>query len=131
MTVCRVKLYLLCLMDYAIGTSNCLLIDLASDGCTSVSLPRARLRAVSFLVRMCLLNAFLRLIFPVPVSLNRFFALDFVFDFGILLFYLKFNTILNLSARVGHHFFLGLMMMNILLPSNFGICSGKPYSINS
>jgi len=63
--------------------SNCLLIDFASDGCTIASLPRARLRAVSFLVRMCLLNAFLRLIFPVPVSLNLFLAPDLVFDLGI------------------------------------------------
>jgi hypothetical protein len=35
------------------------------------------------LVKMWLLNACLRLILPLPVMVNRFFALDFVFILGI------------------------------------------------
>ena len=41
---------------------------------------------VSFFVRIWFLNAFLRLIFPVPVNLNLFFAPDFVLTFGIILY---------------------------------------------
>ena len=37
-----------------------------------------------FLVRMCLLKAFWKVISPVPVTLKRFFALELVFTFGII-----------------------------------------------
>jgi hypothetical protein len=43
----------------------------------------ARLRLVDFLVRMCLLNAFWKVISPVPVTLKRFLALEFVLTLGI------------------------------------------------
>src|ERR1700691_4797680 len=42
-----------------------------------------RLRFLDFLVRMWRLNAFWKVIFPVPVTLNRFLALEFVLTFGI------------------------------------------------
>jgi hypothetical protein len=42
-----------------------------------------RLRFLDFLVRMWRLNAFWKVILPVPVTLNRFLALEFVFTFGI------------------------------------------------
>jgi len=41
---------------------------------------------VDFFVRMWLLKACFLLILPVPVRVNRFFALDLVFTFGILLY---------------------------------------------
>jgi hypothetical protein len=43
-----------------------------------------RLRFFDFFVRMCRLKAFWNVIFPVPVTLNRFLALEFVFTLGIL-----------------------------------------------
>jgi hypothetical protein len=43
-----------------------------------------RLATVDFLVRIWRLNACLRLIFPVPVSENRFLAPEFVLFFGII-----------------------------------------------
>jgi len=45
----------------------------------------ALLRLVDFFVRMCLLNAFWKVISPVPVTLKRFFALELVFTFGIII----------------------------------------------
>jgi len=42
-----------------------------------------RLRFVDFLVKMWRLKAFWKVISPVPVNLNLFFALEFVFTFGI------------------------------------------------
>jgi len=38
---------------------------------------------LDFLVRMWRLNAFWKVILPVPVTLNRFFALELVLTFGI------------------------------------------------
>lgn len=48
-------------------------------------LRRFRLRLVDFLVSIWLLYALLRLIFPVPVALNRFAAPLFVFTFGMFI----------------------------------------------
>jgi hypothetical protein len=42
-----------------------------------------RLRFFDFFVRMCRLKAFWNVIFPVPVTLNLFLALEFVFTLGI------------------------------------------------
>ncbi len=42
-----------------------------------------RLRFLDFLVKMWRLKAFWKVISPVPVTLKRFFALLFVFTFGI------------------------------------------------
>ena len=47
----------------------------------------ALLRFVDFLVRMCLLKAFWKVISPVPVTLKRFFALELVFTFGIIIIF--------------------------------------------
>ncbi len=44
---------------------------------------RALLRFFDFLVKMCRLKAFWKVISPVPVTLKRFLALEFVFTFGI------------------------------------------------
>lgn len=52
-------------------------------GDTIPFLRRLRLRFVDFLVKMWRLKAFWKVISPVPVSLNLFFALEFVFTFGI------------------------------------------------
>jgi|SRR6516162_8360526 len=43
-----------------------------------------RLRFFDFLVRMWRLKAFWKVISPVPVTLNLFFALELVLTFGIL-----------------------------------------------
>jgi len=53
------------------------------DLCTSPSWRRARLRRFDFLVKMCRLKDFWWVILPVPVTLKRFLALEFVFTFGI------------------------------------------------
>src|SRR5689334_4018376 len=51
--------------------------------CTRPVLVRLRFRFLYFFVRMWLWNACLRFTLPVPVSLNRFFAPDLVFIFGM------------------------------------------------
>jgi len=68
-----------------------------SAECTKPACVRLRLRFVAILVKMWLLKACLRLIFPLPVMVNRFFALDFVFIFGIVLL---FNCFYLLSASL-------------------------------
>ena len=50
---------------------------------TSPSIRNLRFRFVDFLVRMCRLKDFWCVIFPVPVTLNLFLALEFVLTFGI------------------------------------------------
>src|SRR5215218_3170517 len=50
---------------------------------TMPSLAKARFRFFDFLVRMCRLNDFWCVILPVPVTLKRFLALEFVLTFGI------------------------------------------------
>lgn len=51
---------------------------------TSPFLFMRRLRFFDFFVRMWRLKAFWNVIFPVPVTLNLFLALEFVFTLGIL-----------------------------------------------
>ena len=68
---------------YYLPIANMCFTLLMSALLTKPSWRSARLRAFSFLVRMCLLKACLRLIFPVPVTRNLFFALEFVFIFGM------------------------------------------------
>lgn len=63
---------------------NKLLIRPSSAGLTSVVVTRFLFLLLDFLVKMWLWNACLRLIFPVPVNLNLFFAPEFVFCFGIV-----------------------------------------------
>ena len=46
---------------------------------------RFLLRLVDFLVRMCRLKDFWKVISPVPVTLKRFFALEFVLTLGIII----------------------------------------------
>lgn len=72
---------------------------------------------VPFLVKMWFLKALLRLILPVPVTLNLFLAPDFVFTFGILL-----------SVKLYYFLPFGAINKYILFPSNFGICSTLPNS---
>jgi hypothetical protein len=55
----------------------------------------------------------------VPVTLKRFLAADFVFIFGIVI-----SIFLNECLS----YFLGAIIMSILLPSNFGIDSTLPKS---
>jgi hypothetical protein len=62
-----------------------------SASCTNPACVKLRLRLVAFFVKMWLLKACLRLIFPLPVIVNRFLALDFVFIFGIVLLLLELN----------------------------------------
>ena len=61
------------------------LIRISSPLNTSVECVRLRFCLVVFFVRMCEWKACFRLIFPVPVSLNRFLAAEFVFILGITL----------------------------------------------
>lgn len=53
-------------------------------GETTPFILKDRLRLVDFFVRMWRLNAFWNVISPEPVTLKRFFALEFVFTLGIL-----------------------------------------------
>jgi hypothetical protein len=46
-----------------------------------------RLRFFDFFVRMCRLKAFWKVILPVPVTLNRFLALELVLTFGITMLF--------------------------------------------
>ncbi len=68
-------------MDYFIPSKRFTKCRLAS--LTIPSLRIKRLRLVLFLVKMCRLKAFWKVILPEPVTLKRFFALLFVFTFGI------------------------------------------------
>lgn len=88
---------------------------------------------VSFFVRIWFLNAFLRLILPVPVTLNRFFAPDFVFNFGItiILNRVPFKFLISdfqFLIRNSYFFPFGASIMYIRFPSSFGICSTLPHS---
>lgn len=64
---------------------------LLSAGCTKEDLRRLRFRLGDFLVRMWLVNAFLRLILPEPVNLKRFLAPLFDFNFGIISYLIFFD----------------------------------------
>jgi hypothetical protein len=55
------------------------------------------LRLVDFFVRMWRLNAFWKVIAPVPVILKRFLALEFVLTFGIL------HAVLNVTLLAVLH----------------------------
>jgi hypothetical protein len=57
----------------------------SSDADTRVALRKLRLRFGDFFVRMCDVNAFLRLILPVPVSLKRFLAPLLLLTLGMFL----------------------------------------------
>ncbi len=59
------------------------LMLLSSAFLTVVAWPNLLFCLVLFFVKMCLLYAFLRLILPLPVTLKRFLAPDFVFNLGI------------------------------------------------
>ena len=100
---------------------SCFLMLASSDLWTNVLCVKLRFCLVPFFVRMWLLKACLRLILPDAVSLKRFFALDFVFIFGMA------SDIL----WVYNYFFFGLNMIVMRLPSNFGICSTVPISSSS
>lgn len=68
-----------------------------------------RLRLVDFLVRMWRLKAFWKVISPVPVILKRFFALELVLTFGIIIHFTftplpAFRTDGNLWSHVGNMF---------------------------
>jgi hypothetical protein len=110
-------------------------------------LARARLRLVSFLVRMWRLKACLRLISPVPVSLNRFLAPDLVFILGMA------SSLVVDRCRSGldpnrnwfsvdvrqpdgsplhrYFFFFGIRNMIMRLPSSLGMLSTMPISSRS
>lgn len=74
---------------------------LTSDWCTNVSWVNASLRFLDFLVKIWLLKACFLLILPVPVSLKRFLALDFVFCLGIFLIILIIS-LLHSNFLFGH-----------------------------
>mgnify|MGYP006979919279 CR=1 FL=1 len=125
-----------------------------SEECTRLSCVSLSFLFFDFFVKMWRLKACFLLILPLPVTLNRFFALDFVFTLGISpLFSLSLRSFLakegsqlilflSLDLIIGycqwgsvfssmHYFFLGLIIMIIFLPSSFGICSSVPNSSNS
>lgn len=68
-----------------------------------------RLRFLDFLVRMCRLNAFWKVILPVPVTLNRFLALEFVLTLGI---FNAFCLIPLLADRTGERLWSHLGLQN-------------------
>ena len=105
---------------------NCNFTFERSALCTKPGCVKLRLRFLAFLVKMWLLKACLRLIFPLPVMVNLFFALDFVFILGITTFFLKVKHLYQLL-----YFFFELIIKIIFLPSNFGSCSITPKSASS
>ena len=90
------------------------------DLCTIPSLLSARFLRLDFLVSKCRRNDFWCVIFPVPVTLKRFLALEFVLTFGI--FILLFYTLLadltggHLSGLVGNQ-----VMVNLKWDAKVGI----------
>jgi hypothetical protein len=58
---------------------------------------------------MWLLKAFFLLIFPVPVSLKRFLAPDFVFNFGIVLLFI---ILLSISVLATPRYFRNNSVQN-------------------
>lgn len=108
------------------------LILLSSCGLTKVEDASTLLRFVDFLVKMWLWNACLRLIFPVPVSLKRFFAPEFVFCFGIVLnrfkMYEKVNRMqisqIFITYPISHFLFSFYSICN---PTTFIIHKKKTY----
>src|SRR5690606_34189676 len=62
---------------------NCSLMLLSSALCTKPECVKANLRFLDFFVKMWLLKACFLLIFPEPVTVKRFLALDLVFILGI------------------------------------------------
>ena len=80
---------------------------------------------VVFFVRMWFLNACLRLILPVPVTLNLFLAPDLVFTFGIL--FTRYSLKISYLPALP----LGAIIKYILFPSNLGIDSTFPHSSNA
>ena len=104
----------------------------------------AFLRFLLFLVKIWLLNACFLLILPVPVSLKRFLALDFVFCFGMFFTFINYFALLYSSITTSiegsfyifsegalYYFFFGEINIIIRLPSSFGICSTFPNSSKS
>lgn len=77
----QTKIIALC--DYFMH--NCNLIFDKSDGCTNAACVKFLFCFLVFFVRIWLLKACFLLILPEPVIVKRFFALDFVFIFGISL----------------------------------------------
>ena len=109
--------------NYVYFKRNCCLMLASSLSCTKVLCVRASLRFLDFFVKMWLLNACFLLIFPEPVSLKRFLALDFVFIFGMFCFLFSYSLYF--------YFLIGAINIIIRLPSNFGICSTFPSSSKS
>lgn len=66
-----------------------------SDGETSVERRKCRFRFRDLLVKMWLRNALTRLIFPVPVTLKRFFAPESVFIFGMITPFVSYLSLLS------------------------------------
>lgn len=52
-------------------------------GSTIEGMPSLRLRLLDFLLKRCLRKALLRFIFPLPVTVKVFLALECVFNLGI------------------------------------------------
>ena len=102
---------------------SCSLILSSSASWTRVECVRRSFRFFDFLVRMWLLKACCLLIFPEPVSLKRFLALDLVFILGICS-WLKFISVFPclllgfgrdehghpLSFQFGHLFHLAVIL---------------------
>jgi len=88
------------------------------DFATSPSIRNARLRFFDFLVKMWRLNERWCVIFPVPVTLNLFLALEFVFTLGIL------NAIINGALEaISTERYLGSLFKQypIFYYQNFGL----------
>src|SRR5437868_5240372 len=106
--------------DYILSIS---LILRSSDLCTKPDFVKFRFLLVDFFVKIWLLKACLRLILPVPVIENLFFANDLVLTLGI---YMDLLITYFLTAAT-----FGTKKTIIRLPSNLGGCSTFEYSSNS
>jgi len=127
---------------------NCVFTLATSDLWTIPIFVNRAFLFVDFFVKMWLLKACFLFNLPLPVTVNLFLALDFVFILGIFSF-LFYSQLIIYSLRypcpptstslqrrgtkvregrcgIFSYFFFGLIIMIIFFPSNFGICSNVP-----
>lgn len=104
-----------------------------SEPSTVVESRKFNLARLLLLRILCEVFAWKRLIFPDPVTENLFLALEWVFIFGIIVFFqvAKITNSINSRYNACYFFRLGETITIIRRPSSFGKASGAPYSSNS
>ena len=105
-----------------------------SEPSTVVESRKFNLARLLLLRILCEVFAWKRLIFPDPVTENLFLALEWVFIFGMIVFFSvgKYRQIHLIRDKTIIYFLrFGDTMTIIRRPSSFGKASGAPYSSSS